>query len=124
MEYALDASHEKYIAMIVTGVVEKESLIIAMSELLQHPEFLTKHSLWDLSNAELGLTIGDLKEITGILKLYKPKEEVFASRSAIVVPGQMHKAMVNLFITMTKRLPFKYNAFNDRYEAETFLCSE
>jgi len=123
MEYELDASHNKYIKVTVSGIIEKVSLIAAISELMQHSEYLSKHTLWDLSNSTVGLTIGDLKEIAGVLRLFKPKEKNFANKSAIVVPGQMHKAMVDLFITMANRLPFKYKAFNDNEEAIAFLKS-
>ncbi len=124
MAYALDASHEKYIKITVSGIIEKVSFVAAISELMQHSEYLYKHSLWDLSDSTMGLTIGDLKEIAGVLSLYKPKEKDFANKSAIVVPGQMHKAMADLFINMATRLPFKYCAFNDTNKAAVFLCSE
>ncbi len=124
MEYVLDASNKKYIKVTVSGIVDKSNLVAAMSELMQHSEYIKKHSFWDFYEATIGLTIGDLKEIAGVLKLYKPKIKDFANKSAIVVPGEMHKAMVDLFITMTKLLPFEYKVFNDRKKAEAFLYSE
>ena len=107
MVYDLDVSHEKYIKVTVSGVVDKASLIAAMSELMQHSDYIQKHSFWNFHEAVMGLSIGDLKEIADVLRLYKPKEMVFANKSAIVVPGEMHKVMVDLFIEMTKLLPFK-----------------
>ena len=71
MEYQLDASHNKYIKVTVSGIIEKVGFIAAISELMQHSEYLNKHSLWDLSNSTVGLTIGDLKEIAGVLRLFK-----------------------------------------------------
>ena len=124
MNYDLDASHEKYIKISISGIVDKSSLVAAISELMQHSDYIQKHSFWDFYEATMGLTIGDLKEIAGVLKLYKPKEKEFANKSAIIVPGEMHKAMVDLFITMTKLLPFEYKVFNDLERAEAFLCSE
>lgn len=123
MTYKLDASHEKYIKITVSNVLEKATLVAAISQLMQHSDYLNKHSFWDFSEATMGLTMGDLSSITGILSQYKPKEKKFANKSAIVVPGQMHKAMGDLFITMANHLPFKYQVFNDKKKATAFLCS-
>ncbi len=124
MEYELDASHKKYIKVTVSGIIEKATIIAAISELMQHSEYLHKHSLWDLSNATTKVAIGDLKEIANVISLNKPKEKIFANKSAIIVPGHMHKAMIELFIKMANRLPFKYYAFTDNNKAVDFLCSE
>ncbi len=124
MKYDLDASNEKYIKVTVSGIVDKSNLVAAMSDLMQHSEYIQKHSFWDFYDSTIGLTIGDLKELAGVLKLYKPKIKEFANKSAIVVPGEMHKAMVGLFITMTKMLPFEYKVFNDKEKAEAFLYSK
>ncbi len=124
MVYDLDASHEKYIKVTVSGVVDKASLIAAMSELMQHSDYIQKHSFWNFHEAIIGLSIVDLKKIADVLRLYKPKEKEFANKSAIVVPGEMHKVMVDLFIEMTKLLPFKYKVFYNMEKAEAFLCSE
>lgn len=124
MEYKLDASHKQYITVKTTGVITKSMLIAAISELMNHPEYPQKHTLWNFSESSTGLTIGDLKEIASILSLYKPKDKNFANKSAIVVPGQMHSAMADLFITMAKLLPFDYKAFRDIQKAKAFLESK
>ena len=121
MNHQIDASHEDYIKVAVDGRITKDIMIAAISELMHHPDYISKHSLWDLSGGSLGLSIGDLKEIVGILKLYKPKEKSFANKSAIVVPGAMHKAVVNIFISMSKTLPFKYTVFEHINDAQAFL---
>ncbi len=123
MEFTLDASHEKYIKTTVSGMVTKPYLISAISQLMQHPEYIDKHSLWDFSEANMGISIEDLQEIVGILRLYKPKQKNFANKSALLVPGQMNNAMVNLFVTMSKLLPIKYRVFKDWNKAEEYLCS-
>ena len=124
MTYKIDASHEKYITITVSDVLERANLVAAISELMHHPEYLTKHSFWDLTEATMGLTLGDLTSIASALSHFKPKEKNFANKSAIVVPGQMHKAMGDVFISMAKHLPFKYRVFNDKKKAATFLCSD
>ncbi len=123
MDFKFDATHEKYIKIIVSGMVVKTEIISAISQLLQHPEYLDKHSYWDFREATMGLSVGDLSEIVGILRLYKPKQRKFANKSALLVSGQMNSAMVNVFATMTKMLPFNYRVFKDKNHALSFLCS-
>ncbi len=124
MDFTFDATHEKYIKITISGLVMKSEIIPTISQLLQHPEYLDKHSFWDFREATMGLSIGDLSEIIGILCLYKPKQKQFANRAALLVSGQMNRAMVNMFATMTKMLPFNYKIFKDKDHALSFLCSK
>ncbi len=63
----------------------------------------------------------DIKEIIGFLGLYKPKDETFANKSAFLVSSQMNKALVNVYITLSKLLPFTYRVFTELPDAEKFL---
>lgn len=93
-----------------------------MKDLVTHPEYEAKHSLWDFSRAEQGsLGILDIKEIVGFLRLYKPRGKTFANKSAIMVSSQFHMGIVNVFISMSKILPFKYQVFTKFEEAVKFL---
>ncbi|MBA3011970.1 MAG: hypothetical protein KKF12_05400 [Proteobacteria bacterium] len=123
MEFELDSSHEKYIKITITGLIVKPELISVMAQLLQHPEYLDKHTLWDLREANMGLSIGDLKEIIGVLRLYKPQKKDFANKTALFVPGKFNSAMAEMFVAMSKLLPIKYRVFNDLKQAESYLCS-
>ncbi|MCP3873986.1 MAG: hypothetical protein GY699_12620 [Desulfobacteraceae bacterium] len=123
MEYDLNTSIEKYIEVTVSGLVDKTGLIAAISELMNHPDYTQKNTLWNFYESSIDLNIGDLKEISEVLSFYKPEDKKFANKSAIVVPGEMHKAMVDLFISMSKFLPFKYKAFRDKEKAKAFLQS-
>jgi len=69
----------------------------------------------------MGLSISDLTEIIGVLKLYRPKQKEFANKSALLVSGRMNSAMVTMFTTMTKMLAFKYKVLKDEKSAESFL---
>ncbi len=122
MKFTLDATHDKYIKIVVSGLVVKPELISVISQLMQHPDYLDKHSFWDFTESNMGLSIGDLQEIVGVLRLYKPKQKNFADKSALLVSGQMNSAMVNVFATMAKVLPFKYKVFKDKDSALSFLC--
>ena len=122
MIHQLNTSHASYIHIIVTGVVEQASLLDAMSEVFQHPDYHFKHSLWDFSNATgLGLNMGDMKELVGILKLVKTKDKTFANKVALLIPDHLHQAMATLFISLAKLLPFEYKVFQTRDAAILFL---
>ena len=123
MEFTLDPSRETYIKITISGLITKSRLIPVMAEILQHPQYPDKHMYWDLTQASMGLSIGDLKEIIGVLRLYKPGKKNFADRSSILVSGKMNKAMGELFVTMTKVLPVKYRIFTAPDEAENYLIS-
>ena len=123
MEFELDASHQKYIKITLSGLVMKPELISVMAKILQHPEYLDKHTFWDLTEASMGLSITDLKEIVGVLRLYKPERKDFANRAAMLVSGKLNSAMLEMFVTMSKLLPIKYRVFNDWDKAEAYICS-
>jgi hypothetical protein len=84
---------------------------------------MDKHTFWDLDEANMGLSIGDLKEIIGVLRLYKPARKDFADKAALLVPGKFNSAMAEMFVAMAKLLPIKYRVFNDPKQAESYLCS-
>ncbi len=123
MDFQLDASHEKYIKITISGLVVKPELISVMAKILQHPEYLDKHTFWDLTEASMGLSVADFKEIIGVMRLYKPERKDFADKAALLVPGKFNSAMAEMFVTMSKLLPIKYRVFNDWDEAEAYLCS-
>ena len=123
MDAEFDSSHTQYIKITISGLIVKPELISVMAEILQHPEYLDKHTFWDLTEASMGLSIGDLKEIVGVFRLYKPERKDFADKSALLVPGKMNTAMAEVFIAMSKLLPIKYRVFNDWERAEAYLCS-
>ncbi len=124
MEHSLDDSHTLYILITISGVVDKKGVITAMSELFTHPDFQSKHTMWDFTRASMGLSIGDLREIIGILKLFKPPRKNFANRVALVVPMRMEMNMAKIFLSISKLLPFDYKVFENREQTLPFLTSD
>ncbi len=123
MEHSINNSHPVYILILVSGVVDKKRILAAMSELFTHPDYHSKHSMWDFSGASMGLSIGDLGEIAGVLKLFKPQKKNFANRVALVVPMIMEMGMAKVFLSISKLLPFDYKVFENREQALPFLTS-
>ena len=122
METELDWSHDIYVKITISGLLVKPELISLMAEILQHPDYPSRHTFWDLRQCGMGLSIADLKEIIGVLKLYRPREN-FADKAALLVPGKMNSAMAGVFVTMTKLLPIKYRVFSNWEEAEDYVSS-
>lgn len=103
--------------------MDMETTLAAMEELVSHPEYYDKHSFWDFSTAQVGLAIQDLKEIAGVMKLFKPARKKFANKAALLVAGRMNLAIVNIFIAFSTMLPFEYKAFCEHEEAVEYLES-
>jgi len=121
MGFTIEADHPAYLKIIVDGLMEKTVVLSAMAELLNHPDYCEKHSYWDLSNARMGLSLQDLKEIIGVMRLYKPRRKTFANKSAIVVDGKLEIAMANMFVTLSTLAPFRYKAFTNHEKARHYL---
>ena len=93
-----------------------------MGELINHPDYSKKNSLWDLTQALQGnIAMSDIKEIIGFLRLYRPKGKSFSNKGAFLVSSNVNKALINIYITLSKMLPFKYRVFTEQIEAEHFL---
>ena len=45
----------------------------------------------------------------------------FANKSAFLVSNQMHKALVNVYISLSTSLPFTYKVSTEQIEVEKFL---
>lgn len=121
MEYWIDTSINSFLKIIISGVVKRIDLNPVLSEIIMHHDYAEKHTLWDYSSAQLDLNIDDIKELSGILKLIKPKTDNFANKSVIVVPGEMDKAKVDFFISIAKSGPLEFKVFQDAKSAENFL---
>ncbi len=122
MDYRIDDSHQHYIKVAVTGTLEKDTLLKAIRSLITHPDYGQKNSLWDLTKASQGsIGIWDIKEIVGFLRLYRPKEKSFANKGAFLVSNDIHKALINIYVTLSKLLPFKYKVCTDSADAKAFL---
>ncbi len=117
----IDTSIDSFFKIVVTGIVNKADLNPVLSEIITHPDYAKKNTLWDYSSAHLDLNIEDITELSGILRLIKPKTENFANKSVIVVPGEMDKAKVDFFISTTKLGPLKFKVFQDTKSAESYL---
>ena len=119
--YSLEDTHPSFIEVRVNEHLVKSTLILSMGALFNHPNYYEKHTLWNLSEAEMRLSFSDLNEIAGMLRLFKPEKQSFANKSAILVSGKMNVSLAKMFVGLTKLLPFEYRVFTNRSEAVSFL---
>ena len=66
----------------------------------------------------MNFSFEELKKNVGIMKLYKPKTKKFANKLALLVEGHLEFALSNLFVLITKLLPFEYKAFTKLVDVE------
>ncbi|MDD9301193.1 MAG: hypothetical protein HUK40_02160 [Desulfobacter sp.] len=103
--------------------MEKQGTMAAMADLILHPEYPYKHSLWDFTRGtQMKLSMGDLREIVGVLKLLSTREKGFANKSALLVPHMMGMGMAKIYVSLSKLLPFEYKIFTQINEAMDFLA--
>lgn len=107
----------------MNGYLTKYEMLTAILEVMRHPDYHHKHSFWDCTDAMMRMSLFDLKEIVDTFKSYQPQGENFANKIAVLISGNMNKAIMDIFIPMTKVLPFHFKAFTIQDELEKFLCS-
>lgn len=120
MGFALE-QHDHYLEIVFDGILVKQTILESLNQLLNHPEYYEKHSLWNMSASRLGFSIGDAKEIIGVMHLFKPKQKHFANKSVLLVSGPMGLSMVRMFTEMAQDLPFEFSVFSDHSQARAHL---
>ena len=119
--FTINDSHKDYLEIVITGLLHKTLILNASRSVLNHPDYYTKNTLWDFTRARMGLNIQELKEIIGILGLFRPQKSEFANRGAFLVKGRMNASIANMFVGMTALLPFKYRVFSDIQNAKAYV---
>ncbi len=123
MGYLLNPDHTDYIEIIVHGLLDRKTAVAALDEVLSHPQYPVKHTLWNLTLSQNGLSVKDLMEIAGILKQFTPPAKHFANKSALLVKNRMEIAMVNLIGSAAAFLPVRYKTFLNFDKARAYLTS-
>lgn len=116
-------THDHYLEVVCDGLLIKHTVLSSLNQLLNHPEYYEKHSLWDLSAIRVGCSMSDVKEIIGVMRLFSPKQADFANRSAWLVSGQINLSLAEMIIEMAKTLPFDFKIFSDSSRAREHLMN-
>ncbi len=120
MGFALEP-HDHYLEVVFDGVLVKHTVLSSINQLLNHPEYYEKHSLWNMTDSRVGFSMTDIKEIIGVMRLFSPKKADFANRSALLVAGQVNVSLAEIVIEMARSLPFDFKVFSDPSRAKKHL---
>ena len=124
MTHSIDNQHTAYQLVTLTGTLTKESIMCAVNDLMKHPDYYTKHSLWDFTAASSGFSIEDLYDFVSMMRLFIPQESNFANKSALVVSGQLNRSLADMYVEISGALPFEYKVYADINAAQNFLTME
>lgn len=113
--------HGCILEITIEGELTKHLFFMALGELLNHPDYYDRHSLWNLLKAKVAISFRDMKEVAYLMRMYTPERGVVSRKSAIVVSGALNVSIAKMFIEMFNYLPFEYRTFEDYSEAITFL---
>ncbi len=122
MGFALK-QHDHYLEVVFDGVLAKHTVLSSLNQLLNHPEYYEKHSLWNMSESKSGVSMNDFKEIVGVMRLFSPKQIDFANKSALLVSGQVNTSLAEMFTEMARTLPFDFKVFSDSSSARAHLMN-
>ncbi len=122
MGFALEP-HDHYLEIVFDGVLVKQTVLSSLNQLVNHPEYYEKHSLWNLSDIRVGFSMSDIKEIIGVMRLFTPKQADFANRSAFLVSGQVNISLAEIVVEMARTLPFDFKVFSDSSSARAHLMN-
>jgi hypothetical protein len=115
--------HDHYLEVVFNGLLVKQTVLSSLNRLLNHPEYYEKHSLLNFSDIRVGVSMNDIKEILGVMRLFSPKKADFANRSAWLVAGQVNRSLAEMIIEMAKTLPFDFKVFSDSSRARGHLMN-
>ncbi|WDP89348.1 MAG: hypothetical protein HUN04_06265 [Desulfobacter sp.] len=114
-------NHRHYLEVITSGTLVKNTILSSLGELLKHPEYPAKPSLWNLYQSTPGFSMADLSEIVGILRQSPCNHPERLKKTVILVQGQFHASMAGLFTGMARDLPYHWQVSTTMGEAEAFL---
>lgn len=113
--------HDAYLEVVFDGFLEKQTILSSLNQLLNHPDYYRKHSLWNMSGSRLEFSIRDFKEVVEIMRMFSPKQSEFSNRSALLVTGRVNLSMMGWFIDVAGTLPFEFKAFSEEAAARAHL---
>ena len=111
------------IQVFLHGKLNQNSLFDAQKDLMLHPEYAHKNSLWhfdkdfvcDFSNAGMA-------DLISRIKLFYPTDAT-KQKAALLATSSMHYAILQLFCddAEIEGLPFRFRAFQSHEKADAWL---
>ena len=120
-EYFIKKKPGRFLDITIKGDLTKPLFFKAMHELINHPDYFEKSTIWNLLDAKMRLSFEDLREITYILRKYKLQQKVNEKKLAVVASGEFNIYIIKFSIELLSFLPFEFRIFDDYDEAIIFL---
>ncbi len=109
--------------VILSGKLDQNSLFDAQKELMLHPEYPHKNSLWKFDKEFVcDFSSQGMADLISRIKLFYPADAT-KQKAALLASSSMHYAILQLFCEDAGKegLPFKFKAFQNQEKAETWL---
>ncbi|NTU57782.1 MAG: hypothetical protein HGB00_02520 [Chlorobiaceae bacterium] len=116
-------SDPHFLFVLMTGKVDQLSLHEAQKELMLHPDYAHKNTLWMFDEAcECDFSNFVMFEMLNRIKVFFPIESS-KQKAALVGVAPMHYSFLKLFCDEAEHegLPFKVQPFHSYQEAEAWL---
>lgn len=116
-------SDREILAVLLYGKLSQQSLFDAQQELMLHPNYSSRNSLWVFDkHFECGFSSIVFGELVNRIKLYCPINTT-KKKAAILTASGTHFGMMQLYCNEAEAagLPFKFKAFREYEEAEEWL---
>jgi hypothetical protein len=112
-----------FLKVFLSGKVDQTSLLEAQRELMLHPEYPFKNSLWVFDpEFECCFSNGGFPELIGRIKLFCPVDAT-KQKAALVATCGVHFSIMHSFCEDAElaELPFQFKAFYNCEHAEEWL---
>lgn len=119
-------SGNEIIEVYLHGKVSQQDLLDAQKDLMVHPDYSHKNSLWIFDKLfECGFTSEDFAELLNRIKLFYPFGAT-KKKAALLAARGIHFGMLQLYCEDADQadLPFKFRAFMNYTEAVDWLTVE
>lgn len=114
------------IEVFLSGKLAQQSLFDAQAELMLHPDYPVKNSLWIFDHDfECHFSCDGYTELINRIKLFCPVGTT-RKKSALCTHTGVHFAMAQCFCEEAKyiHLPFKIRTFKDEQKARAWLAED
>lgn len=116
--------HGHYFLIEYVEKADKESVIEAYAEVLNHPEFnLEAHTIWEFREAMVELSIPDIQEIAELVRLSSEKRSS-NSKAAFIATDPSDRISLQNYITATAFYPVEFKLFETMKAAVNWLSEE
>ncbi len=102
-----------YFLLTFLKIADRETIVVAYSSLLRHNNFTREsHTLWDMRDAMVDLSISDITKISAAVTQVREQRSEKA-RSVFLVTDPSDTVILQNYITATAHYPVEFKIFDD-----------